>query len=1010
MQTEFIDKLEKILPSQDYALLRQKGIEYITELGQAIWTDHNTHDPGITILELLCYALSDLGYRTAFPIKDILAEINNDEPEKLSSFFTARNILTCNPVTLNDFRRLLIDIPGVKNAWLRLVEKPDPQLYIHCDQKRLTLEEDKEAKQEEIDIQGLYDIQLEFEEDVLLGEFNQTKYRMNVISANREFSLEIYLPSWDKFVTKVASISAFQFAEFPLAADANSYIRSAPLLYQKKGSLTFQDSGETYKVVSSSRFSTTAITTAIHEALGGALDLLDHYHKSMVKIASIFESVKQICHEHRNLCEDFNRISGLDLEEIGVCADIEVTSDADLEDVLAHVYFEINRFLAPRVNFYTIKELVQSGYTTEQIFDGPKLIHGFITEDELEKSVFHKVIHVSDIIQMIMDIPGVLAVKKIVLSSFYHGEIKQSGESWCLPIGDFHATRLSIERCKMTFFKGLIPYFAREDETLDRYSELLSLERYNRLAAREYDLAIPYGENRHLTSYYSIQHELPETYGIGEAGLPRSVSPLRKAQARQLKAYLLFFDQILANYLSQLGHVRELFSLDPTIAKTYFSQALYPIPDVSDGNVPNIGTLLLEFVQSLDLEQPNIDLDDPASFRSQWQAFLQEKKTQFSEAYKKLDPLIEDEKTYHRRKNGLLDHLLARFAEKFTDYVLLMYTLDQKRAPAELIRDKLKFLQDYPEISSGRGKAFNYKQEKTWDTENVSGLQKRVARLLGIESFARRTLSYCNVEIFPHPDPAHAGKYLFRIFDEYKHDLLFSKKKYNSKEKAQEAVEAALQAVLEKARWHVKKDFDKRYSLFVNDEHGAKFLIGDKKYETKQDAENAVTLLLEYFRKNTMCEGFFLVEHLLIRPRSIGDDLLKICVRNDCSECSGFLDPYSFRITVVIPGWPERFKNFDFRLFFESTIRLEAPAHVHVKICWVDRPSMLKFEEVYRPWLDALANEPFDQSDLTNKQNDLLAVLDTLKSIYPETHLHDCREDAGERPILLNKSTLGTIS
>ena len=27
------------------------------------WTDHNTHDPGITVLEALCYVLTDLQYR-----------------------------------------------------------------------------------------------------------------------------------------------------------------------------------------------------------------------------------------------------------------------------------------------------------------------------------------------------------------------------------------------------------------------------------------------------------------------------------------------------------------------------------------------------------------------------------------------------------------------------------------------------------------------------------------------------------------------------------------------------------------------------------------------------------------------------------------------------------------------------------------------------------------------------------------------------------------------------------
>lgn len=63
-----IDKNKKLLESQDYYFLREKGIEYIQSLSGAVWSDHNLHDPGITTLEILCYALSDLGYRTAFKV------------------------------------------------------------------------------------------------------------------------------------------------------------------------------------------------------------------------------------------------------------------------------------------------------------------------------------------------------------------------------------------------------------------------------------------------------------------------------------------------------------------------------------------------------------------------------------------------------------------------------------------------------------------------------------------------------------------------------------------------------------------------------------------------------------------------------------------------------------------------------------------------------------------------------------------------------------------------------
>src|SRR5688572_10142856 len=92
----------------DFNSLRAEGINHVAELSGKIWTDHNVHDPGITILELLCYALIDLGYRTNLPAIDIFSR-NPKDQEADDNFFSPAQVLTCNPVTILDFRKLLID-------------------------------------------------------------------------------------------------------------------------------------------------------------------------------------------------------------------------------------------------------------------------------------------------------------------------------------------------------------------------------------------------------------------------------------------------------------------------------------------------------------------------------------------------------------------------------------------------------------------------------------------------------------------------------------------------------------------------------------------------------------------------------------------------------------------------------------------------------------------------------------------------------------------------------------
>ncbi|MFO0795312.1 MAG: hypothetical protein U0586_14775 [Candidatus Brocadiaceae bacterium] len=104
-----------------------------------MWTDYNIHDPGITILEALCYALTDVAYRAGWDINDLLMPEPN-KPFSKQPFFTAREILTVNPWTPDDFRRLLIDLESVRNAWVFCKKCAcDVSYYAWCEKDQLKL-------------------------------------------------------------------------------------------------------------------------------------------------------------------------------------------------------------------------------------------------------------------------------------------------------------------------------------------------------------------------------------------------------------------------------------------------------------------------------------------------------------------------------------------------------------------------------------------------------------------------------------------------------------------------------------------------------------------------------------------------------------------------------------------------------------------------------------------------------------------------------------------------------
>ena len=108
----------------NFQVLRDIGIKRLQALSSDLWTDYNLHDPGVTILEVLCYAITDLGYRNNFEIQDLLALNPQDSNSKENNFFTPDELLTCNPVTDLDLRKRIIDIPGVRNVQFEKVGVP----------------------------------------------------------------------------------------------------------------------------------------------------------------------------------------------------------------------------------------------------------------------------------------------------------------------------------------------------------------------------------------------------------------------------------------------------------------------------------------------------------------------------------------------------------------------------------------------------------------------------------------------------------------------------------------------------------------------------------------------------------------------------------------------------------------------------------------------------------------------------------------------------------------------
>ncbi|MBV8401766.1 MAG: hypothetical protein JOZ17_24040, partial [Acetobacteraceae bacterium] len=147
-------------PILDYAALVSQGIAQLERLTDSSWTDFNAHDPGITLLEAGCYALTDLGYRIFHPLPDLLA---NGGADAAAGLFTPAQALTGRAVTFDDLRRVALDVKGVKNAWIERVEQPALRLSYDDGPKALSIDTGQPTSSTAVPIKlaGLYRVFIE---------------------------------------------------------------------------------------------------------------------------------------------------------------------------------------------------------------------------------------------------------------------------------------------------------------------------------------------------------------------------------------------------------------------------------------------------------------------------------------------------------------------------------------------------------------------------------------------------------------------------------------------------------------------------------------------------------------------------------------------------------------------------------------------------------------------------------------------------------------------------------
>ncbi|MEE9361201.1 MAG: hypothetical protein V3U92_01235 [Cellulophaga sp.] len=931
-----------------YNDLYLEGIELLQKLSSDEWTDYNEHDPGVTILENLSYTLTSLSYKTQIPIKNILRE---SKGEKLQSgdngFFVASEILTTNPVTLNDFRKVFIDkITNVKNVWVTTED----------------IVTEKLQNGTQSSLKGLFHI-----------------------------AVEVY--------------------DYPTDQE--------------------EISNEKERII---------------------------------------KEVENLFHASRNLCEDLYKVEVLEPYQLQLKLKLTLDSEVVADEVFANVYFAVNNYITHEVRFFSLWDLQSEKVNINTIFNGPLLENGFIPDSELKDRVSQ--ITPSEVIKLISDIEGVISVDYFLMSNNNESQSDSSTPMETAPIKipdnttpilSFPVTNVDwvSQSNGVTFSPDL-----NEVQKQLAYIKAMNYGNFKSVSQAINTLGIPEGENLEISSYYPIREQFPQVYGIGGYGLQKGLPAIRYAQANQLKAYLLPFDQLMADFLSQLTHLYNIYDVHGKEIQSYFYQELEDMP------------------QLLQLIKRNDFLSDEEVLK-EWGETLEKLNTRF-------------DRNALERLNVVANSLLARYSEEFPVYALKNINEgaygkkvndddddddDDDEFERRLLYLKRKLISNYGYLSYYRAKSFDYTQRVT-SIKNISEeTEKKLAPpiiektsiLLGIKNFGlgpiyeimansglkiytkdegMEILSQILEVVFPNENSStlafdeiiiindevldlfgsfyFLGKHNCILKDIMKHGVLL--KNYQIKEST----------IGGKVIYNV---------LFSQNEKTSVIHISESITQAESAIQKAIRFLVEL---SARCEGIYLLEHLLLAPpyqnnhygfsitlafdkgsykfsqmalkcyRSRDEELnslIRKLDKNDVVLCKvdGANGKYhlqilnedglpwakstkvyhdkeaaekaittlsnnlilnqngssvveinyyahygrhrvdetffSFQMSFILPSWPVRFQDTNFRIKFNNVVKEQVPVHTAYYQYWIDLDQMITFEKSYYNWLTLLLND-----------------------------------------------------
>lgn len=451
------------------------------------------------------------------------------------------------------------------------------------------------------------------------------------------------------------------------------------------------------------------VSGAMHIARQPLIEI-NPFYSGKVSQAGLCKKVNALLNQYTNLGSVFTDAQCLSQREVALRGDIYLAESASVEKIIAHAFLGLNNVFSVIPEYSSYSELIKKGENPAELLTGPFLDGGYIADSDLSERKL--LISIEEITSTLLQFAGVEYVEAFAFT----GTVSQKK----ITLKAEEAALISIFQLLpsndgLRFFKGGKQLGSVDINKLNQYlKQLMPGQEKQNLAE-----LLPGGEYKHISHYYSFQHQFPAAYGLTDV---KGVDA-ESAVVLQLKGYLMFYDQLMSDYLAQLEALPAVFSFrsgrnrENVVSSTYFTQSIYQVPGAR---------FLLKEAESF-----VTDANASKSNATNWDLYQKDPRNPYSEILQ--EGKVPDTQNLERKVN-ILSHLLARVGQKYPK-ASLRYTNplygDERSDKADHLSESLLHFEEY-----SANKARGYYQS-VLDNKFVSGFERILNSRIGIVSHYR---------------------------------------------------------------------------------------------------------------------------------------------------------------------------------------------------------------------------------------------------------------------------------